>query len=488
MGGFVAVVAKKGDNALQESVQAVQTLSHRGADYFGASSGGEVYTADSPSGLPTFEAIAGSAFRLQKILDSDLPQPLETEYGSLIFEGEAYDDESLISSHNINHFLEGKKPFKALTDIVRKYDGMYVSVLNDGRRLFVARDPQGLKPLYYGENPEVYALASDRKALWFLGITETLAFPPGSVSVITPYSKKDVRVREPELRQGRKVERADRAAKAVAALLIKAVRERSLDVNRVAVAFSGGVDSSILASIAKDLGIRVQLFTFGVEGFSDFSKAFEAAASLDLPISVIPKTLDEVEESLAEVAWLVEEPTLMNLEIAIPLYWTGDYASRKGEKVIFAGQGADELFGGYKRFQTLYQKYGWERAEEAIKDSLKGSPHLNYQRDEPIFSACKIRPRFPYTDLALTEYAAGIPLQLNLSDPFDSLRKRVLREAAFRLSLPRSIIESKKKAIQYETGSARALRIISKRHGLKPYRLVQMMFEKAKNTYLHPAK
>ncbi|WP_455367983.1 asparagine synthase-related protein [[Eubacterium] cellulosolvens] len=482
MGCLIAVIDNEGKAALHQAVQALSILSHRGKDAFGVSTGKEIYLSNDLASLPSVETRIGIAYGLQRVLDSDIQQPLRTAFGDLIFEGEAYDEDNLITASNIQDFLSGQDGLTVFTNFLRKYDGMYTAVLNDGHSLFAMRDPQGLKPLYHGEDSGNYMIVSERKALWNLGINDVKSFPYGSAAAIRGGERRISKIRG--LRFSgikRRTMNLDKTANRILNLLISAIKERIQDVDEVAIAFSGGLDSTILASIAGSLQIRVHLFACGIEGFSDLSRTIKAAHSLKIPLRVISKDFEDLEVVIEKVLWLIEQPDQMKVEIVAPLFWTGMQASEDGFKVLLLGQGADELFGGYKRFQEIYQTYGKDRALRAIDQSVRDSPEINYERDEPIFSACKIRPRLPYTDFQLTQYVVNLPLSMKLSGSSDMLRKRVLRRAATYLSLPSSIIEAKKIAIQYETGVSKALNILAKQHNVKPKIFIDNIFQKIRN-------
>lgn len=482
MGGLIAVVDNEGADALSKALYALNILLHRGKDSFGASNGKEIYFSIDLTDLPTVKRHVGMAYRLQRILDSDIPQPLRTVFGNLIFEGEAYDEDTLINASNIQDFLLGPDGLAIFSNFLRKYDGMYTAVLNDGHSLFAMRDPQGLKPLYQGGDEQTCVIASERKALWRLGIDDVKRFPPGSVAAFRGKERKSVKIRGPRFSTLKKrTESLDEVADKILKRLIIAVKERVQDIDEVAIAFSGGLDSSILASITKNLQVRAYLFAFGIQGYCDFSHAISSAKSLKMPLKVISKNLEDLEQVIEKVLWLTEQPDQMRVEIATPLLFTGMQASEEGFKVLLLGQGADELFGGYRRFQEIYKTYGEDKASKAINQSVRDSPEINYERDEPVFSACKIRPRLPYTDFHLTQYAINLPLSMKLAGPTDMLRKRVLRRVASLLSLPSSITEGKKTAIQYEAGVSKALNILAKKHRVTPKNFIENIFQKIKS-------
>ena len=167
----------------------------------------------------------------------------------------------------------------------------------------------------------------------------------------------------------------------------------------------------------------------------------------------------------------------MKAGIAIPLFWSAQLASRLGCNVLLAGQGADEMFGGYHRYLTVYAKKGIEGvAESLFRDTVK-SHETNLQRDEPLCSYHDIELRLPFIDTKLVRFALSLPVDLKIESAGDPLRKRILRQLAKDLGIPTSIAERPKKAIQFETGIDKALRDLAKSKGLTPLEYLEEVYK-----------
>jgi len=369
----------------------------------------------------------------------------------------------------------GSQPMKVCSRILQKQAGAYAFVIVFPDKILVGRDPTGTVPLYFGENESTSAVASERKALWKIGITNTKSFVPGNLVTL-----RDARViSEPAAHlQPPPIKKTDmhHAAKHLRKLLEKATQERVSDVKKVCVAFSGGIDSSVIASLAKSSGVSVHLVCVGLARQHEVEQAKQAAQTLGLPLKTQTYSISDVERVLPKVLWLIEEPSVLKVGVAVPFFWTAQIASELGCRVLLAGQGADELLGGYRRYLTGYARDGADRVKQAMYHDVAMSYETNLQRDEPVCAYHNVELRLPYVDLRVMRYALSLPLGLKISSVDDTLRKRVLRQVAKDIGIPASIAHKPKKAIQFTTGVDKALERIAKREGLTKHSYIQKVF------------
>jgi len=269
------------------------------------------------------------------------------------------------------------------------------------------------------------------------------------------------------------------AARRLQELLLESVRERVSDVKELAVAFSGGLDSSIIATLAKTCQADVHLVSVGLKDQPEILHAKAAAELLKLPLHLQTYTIGDVEDVLAKVLWLIEEPDVVKASIAIPLYWAAEVASKLRCKALLAGQGSDELFGGYQRYLRVYAQSGATAVREAIYHDVSLSYKMNLQRDNHVCSFHRVELRLPFLDHEVVHFSLSLPESLKIESAEDRLRKRVLRRVARNLGLPFFIANRPKKAIQYATGVDKALRKLAKGECLSLREYVKKAFKEA---------
>lgn len=241
-------------------------------------------------------------------------------------------------------------------------------------------------------------------------------------------------------------------------VLAEALRAAVRDVCRgapdVALAFSGGLDSSVLGLLAKDLR-PLTAYTVGFPGSRDLVNAREASVLLGLrwePVVLEPATLrEEIPALLARFPGLGPVPLSFELPLWIVL-------RRCRERHVLAGQGADELFGGYARHEGLEG----DRLERALRDDWRVLMEETRPREATMARRCGKLLRLPFTDARVARATVsggrvgGGPR-----------RKERLRLVAEELGLPPVLVERPKKAAQYGSGIMAWLKREAKTEGLQ---------------------
>jgi asparagine synthase (glutamine-hydrolysing) len=252
------------------------------------------------------------------------------------------------------------------------------------------------------------------------------------------------------------------------------------------VAFSGGLDSAVTAAIAKKEGVELQAVSVGLASASEVLTVEKFATQLGIHVTLETFPSDSIEEYVRRVLWLIEEPNLMKLSVAIPLHWAAMVAAQRGCKVMLCGQGSDELYGGYSKYATTLKMGGRRALTAHLYRSVVESSQVNYERDDQATSPFPVELRTPFADPDLIKFSLTIPTEFKVRDGDDATRKWVLRDVARRIGVPDDIVWRRKKAIQHGTGVEKAILKLAKSRGLKTDEYLSKTFEEVSSLETMP--
>ncbi|VVC02877.1 Asparagine synthase [Candidatus Bilamarchaeum dharawalense] len=227
-------------------------------------------------------------------------------------------------------------------------------------------------------------------------------------------------------------------------LLSRAVEEKLED--RLAIAFSAGLDSTVIAAIAKK-HVHVELFTVGVKDSEDMECSERVAGEMGLPL--IPVYLDEkIATNAYEKCYDMLKLDFHRLEIMVPVYCVAEAAAQKGHRVLLFGTAAEELFVGYERYYQ-YKNEGKD-LDSLLKEEYKTLPQREIAWTKKLCNKFDIESRFPLYNKELAELMFSVPLDERMHDR--ELKKGILREAGKILKVPECVLKRRKKAMQYGSG------------------------------------
>ena len=227
-----------------------------------------------------------------------------------------------------------------------------------------------------------------------------------------------------------------------------AVRLRS---DEGVVALSGGVDSSLVAQLAGRECIAV-----GVAGSHDLRRAQQVATELGLTLNIVVIDPGSIEDALVQVLRVIPKIDPVNASVATTLYFVAEWAGSHGYRRILAGQGADELFGGYARYLQT------DTLSQDLERDFQGLP-VQLARDQAVAALHKTSFSLPYMDVRVVQAARAIPPEKKVCG---GVRKLPLRDVAEKY-LPRSIAQYEKKAMQYGSGLMKEIQRLASQKGHK---------------------
>jgi asparagine synthase (glutamine-hydrolysing) len=341
-------------------------------------------------------------------------------------------------------------------DALLRFRGEFALALTDlqEQRVFVARDPAGIKPLYWARSGGRLFLASEVKALVGIGARiEEIA--PGHCGWITFAGEV---VTEPYidlLRLGEgepMIEDTDTAIATVRQTLIDAIARRVDTDLPVGVILSGGLDSSIVATQVSELHPDCVAFTVGAPGSEDLEYARRLTADLGIEhvvVELTPRSITrgQVKEAL-RIAECTEYGDAINAVVSMEVFRA---VHERGIKVAIVGDGSDELFGGY----GMYQDVDADTARRLFLHKIRDLSRTELQRvDRTSMDQC-VEARVPYLDLDMLLLSMRIPLRLKVADGYE---KWVLRRA-FADVLPDYILARHKNPMSHSSGLHERIRL-----------------------------
>jgi len=214
--------------------------------------------------------------------------------------------------------------------------------------------------------------------------------------------------------------------------------------------FSGGVDSSVLAFLARKANPQTVLLIAGVEGSEDLRKGRENAVAMGFAEdAVIPVVLGDKEiiALLGEAREETGETDLMKLELSVVLLALCKRACTEGITVALSGSGAEELFLGYAAHRAAFDAGG--DLEALRKRELAELPQKDIERNSIIAAYSGVTLVLPFLDPDVVQEALSRSAASNFSV---GENKAVLRDAARSLGIPEQASGRQKRAMQYGSG------------------------------------
>jgi asparagine synthase (glutamine-hydrolysing) len=173
----------------------------------------------------------------------------------------------------------------------------------------------------------------------------------------------------------------------------------------------------------------------------------------------------DIENMLPNILNIIETNNSTQAEVSIPVFGALNLAAKDGLRVVFTGQGADELFGGYSWYGKIFSKYGYKKLKEYMIQDLLLLYKETLEREDKLAMANSIEMREPFLDSEVVKTATSINMNLNIVNNNDIFGKRVHRELAIRVGIPKYIAYREKQAAQHGAGIHGILSKIAEKNG-----------------------
>lgn len=320
-------------------------------------------------------------------LDVRSSQPMWDEAGevAVVFNGEIFNFKELKEELSYKYNFRTTSDTEVLLYLYREHgenmgthlDGMYAFAIYDkkNRRVYLFRDHAGIKPLYYTHSDGLFAFSSEIKGLTHIlkekygeaalsqdGISmyKVLGYIPSPTTLykdILKLERSTFLVFDLENKEIEKIVafiplvKEVRDDKKLSETIEQSILDSIVSDVPVGVFFSGGTDSSLIASVLHKHNIDLETFSVRMEGKGEDEKFFQAIVKhLSLKSQVFDFGIKEFDEIYYEVMNNVDEP--LSDSSLFPTYYISKQAARS-VKVVLSGEGGDEFFYGYPRSKIL---------------------------------------------------------------------------------------------------------------------------------------
>ena len=416
-------------------------------------------------------------------LDNESNQPFIMDSIILICNGEIYNYKEIYE--NIKYKPTTNSDCEVIIYLYKLYgieytlnllDGVFAFILfdYDNNKIYIARDPYGVRPLYYLCNPD-YILSfenSDIKHNNIIGFASELKQLSEFCNTVNDYNlEKDLLLVKQfsggeymELEYGEnkwylnnKIKynsfklnslsnnNIDQILNTIHDLFCDAVKKRVETTDRpVACLLSGGLDSSIVASlVSRYYPNQLETYSIGLEGSEDLKYAKIVAEYLNTKHTEIIVSEEDFFNQIPEVIMMIESYDTTTVRASVGNYLVAKYISENSEaKVIFNGDGSDELMGGYLYFKKSGEHYEFDKECRRLLDNIY---YFDVLRSDRSISTNGLEPRTPFLDRKFVDYYLSIPSKIRYE--YNNKQEKFLFRKAFDKNyLPEEILWRRKEA------------------------------------------
>uniref|UniRef100_A0A6C0ER39 asparagine synthase (glutamine-hydrolyzing) n=1 Tax=viral metagenome TaxID=1070528 RepID=A0A6C0ER39_9ZZZZ len=328
-------------------------------------------------------------------------------------------------------------------DMFRRIHGVFAMIISHGDTIIVGRDPYGVRPLFISTSEDRIILSSELKALPSIEFSTVQHFPPGHYAIINKQTLA-ITYYSYHIQYISAIPRSS-VFSTIRESLITAVRRRMLTERPVAALLSGGLDSSLIASIVqKELKIPLETFSIGFQGSEDLRHARMVADHIGSKHTEIIMTPEEFFNVIPQVIHDIESYDITTVRASVGNWLIAREISRRSNaKVVFNGDGADELLGGYLYFFKSPNETEFEEESDRLLQDI----HMyDVLRSDRCISSHGLEPRTPFLDKDFVDAVKSIPVHMRRPTK-NQVEKWVLREAFKDTNLlPEAVLYRKKEA------------------------------------------
>lgn len=231
--------------------------------------------------------------------------------------------------------------------------------------------------------------------------------------------------------------------------------KNTISKKKFGIAFSGGVDSSLLAKICSDLGYDITLLTVGFSDSHDVVFSKKISKLLGLPHKILEISPDNFDDISHKIRQKINTDNLSWNENCIAFYHVSKLAKSLDLDTVATANGIDELFCGYNGYRDAI-KEGEEKVIELMDKKIENESNMMKAVNE-VSSEFNVKIIQPLLNQYFINYAKKIPVSEKIKNQDDLIRKHIIRKLALEIGVPEESANKRKKALQYGSQIHKAL-------------------------------
>tara|TARA_B110000211_G_C14076927_1_gene552530 strand:- start:874 stop:2475 length:1602 start_codon:yes stop_codon:yes gene_type:complete len=365
--------------------------------------------------------------------DGNQPMSLVHDDITLICNGEIYNYKELIKENEFQ--MNSMSDCEVILHMYKKYgihttiaslDGVFAFVIVDNitNKVFVGRDPFGVRSLYIGRDEKGISVASELKSLHDIS-TNVSCFPPGQyVELTSNATTRYYNYTWPQHEDADDVHIMEK----INLLLREATKKRTLSDRPVGCLLSGGLDSSLITALVAEHYPKGSLKTFsiGLEGSADLKYAKIVADFIGTDHHEVIISESDMLAALEEDIQQIESYDTTTVRASTPMYLLSKYIKEHTDvAVIFSGEGSDEASGSYMYFHNAPSGREFKAESERLMEDLH---YFDVLRCDKSTAGAGLEVRVPFLDKSFLEYYMAINPNKKMPKAYN-IEKYLLRKA-----------------------------------------------------------
>lgn len=390
-------------------------------------------------------------------------QPLNLNGYNLICNGEIYNYKKIIEEEGFE--VKTGSDCEVILHLYKKYgidatirrlDGVFAFALYDSHKklLYLGRDPIGVRPLFYVISDGNIGFCSEIKSLQSLYNNEEIKiFQPGTYMEIDENKNAEI-TRYYDYDYSKIINNTEEEVmKNIKILFAKSVNKRLMSDRPLGCLVSGGLDSSLVASIASHLGNdKLETFSIGIADSPDLRYADKVSNYLGTKHHKIEMDIEDFINVVPDVIRSIESYDITTVRASVPNYLLAQYINRETNiKVILSGEGADEILGGYLYFHNAPDRESFQNETER---RVKLLHQYDVLRSDRATAAHGLEVRVPFLDKEFINYILSLDskYKVNYDEYGMRIEKYILRKSFEGNYLPDDILWRQKDAFSDAVG------------------------------------